>query len=258
LRTLGLASLLIVLAAVASGADEPPVIGWEEAARHVGEEVVVEGRVMGVHCSPLSCLLAFEPTFNGFTAVVQAAAFDTFPPAELDKRFTGRRVRVRGPVQDRDKKPEIQVTTRDQLRLVDASSPAEQQAAQNAQAQTDALERIADVLERLQDLTERLVAVQERMETVLASLEEREAAAAAAQAAAATPPAYTGPARGAYETIRTVKRGMTTTDVERLVGQPQWIETTGNGWTTWYYDGGRSISFDGRGRARSLIGFATP
>ena len=32
----------------------------------------------------------------------------------------------------------------------------------------------------------------------------------------------------------------------------------GNGWSTWLYDDGRMISFDGRGRAQSLAGFPAP
>jgi hypothetical protein len=251
-------------AAVPTRAAEPPVIGWEQAAQHIGKEVIVEGRVMGVHCSPLSCLLAFEPTFNGFTAVIQARSFDTFPPAELDQRFTGRRVRVRGTVVDRDKKPEIEVSSKDALELADKPTPADRAAAlaeRSAQAQVEVLERIADVLERLEDLTERLAAVQERMDVVLANMEQREAALAAAQAqaaaAAAPPPGEPAPRPG-FESLRTLKRGMTTDEVERLVGQPQYVETGGNGWTTWYYGPGRSISFDGRGRARSLTGFAQP
>ena len=44
-------------------------IPWDQAEQHVGEETAVQGRVLGVRCSLLSCLLAFDPTFNRFTAV---------------------------------------------------------------------------------------------------------------------------------------------------------------------------------------------
>ena len=69
MRTLP-AMLALVVALPALAADEP--ISWEEADKHVGEEATVDGRVVDVHCSQLSCLLAFEPSFNRFTAVVQA------------------------------------------------------------------------------------------------------------------------------------------------------------------------------------------
>jgi hypothetical protein len=66
--------------------------------------VTVEGRVVDVHCSPLSCLLAFEPSFNRFTAVVQAERFDAMPPDQIEQRFKGKNVRVHGTIQERDGK----------------------------------------------------------------------------------------------------------------------------------------------------------
>src|SRR5207253_11375047 len=100
---LALIALLGALPALA--ADEP--ISWEEADKHLGEEATVEGRVVDVHCSQLSCLLAFEPSFNRFTAVVQARDFGTFPPEELERRYRGKQVAVHGKIQSRDGKPEI-------------------------------------------------------------------------------------------------------------------------------------------------------
>lgn len=236
------------------------MIGWEEAEDHVGEEVAVEGRVLGVHCSQLACLLAFEPTFNRFTAVVQARSFGIFPPATLEERYSGKRVRVQGTVEVREKKPEIMLETPGALLLLDVVPPAALEAARAGDAQAELLERMADVLERVEELTERLAGLEARMETLLAGLEERDAALAAAEAPAAPPPApsYGEPQpRPAYETLRSIKRGMTPAEVERLIGTPEYVEASGGprGWTTWYYGFGRSISFDARGRARSLVGF---
>lgn len=250
--------LAVALAAAAPGAT---TIGWEEAAKHVGEEVTVEGRVLGVHCSPLSCLLAFEPTFNGFTAVIQASSFDDFPPAELDKRFSGRKVRVQGKIVERDEKPEIIVAKPEQLVLADVRQKREEREADRTRAQTEMLERLADVLTRIEELTERMVATQERIEIMLAQIEQREAALAGA---AAPPPAPPSPSYGepqerpAFERLRTVKRGMAPAEVERLVGAPQYVEYSSSGGMTWYYGFGRSISFDARGRAQGLVGFPKP
>ena len=55
-----------------------------------------------------------------------------------------------------------------------------------------------------------------------------------------------------------MKRGMSANDVRRLIGDPQIVEPAGNGWTTWSYGYGRSVSFDDRGRAQSLTGFPNP
>jgi hypothetical protein len=242
---------------------EPPrsAISWEEADKHVGEDVTVEGRILGIHCSPLSCLLAFEPTFNKFTAVVQGAQFDKLPPEELDRRFSGKQVRVQGKIVERDGKPEIILEDADKIALLDAPRRREREREQTARQQAEVMERIADVLERIEGLTERMVDVQERMELMLANLEERDAALAdvVAQASQPPPPPPSGDGdpqpRPGYETLRTIKRGMSRADVERLVGPPQYVERGGGGWVTYYYGFGRSVSFDRRGKAAGFVGF---
>lgn len=254
-------ALVPALALASAARAETTKITWEEAAKHVGEEVTVEGRVLGVHCSPLSCLLAFEPTFNGFTAVVQASKFNLFPPSELEQRYSGRKVRVRGKVVERDGKPEIMVEKPEDLVLADVRERREERNTERSRTQTEILERLADVLERIEEVTERMVATQERIEAMLAQLEQREAALAQSAAAPPAPlsPGYGDPQpRPAYERLRTLKRGMTAAEVGRLVGQPQYVEQAAGGGMTWYYGFGRSVSFDRRGRAQGMIGFAVP
>src|SRR4029077_230009 len=144
------------------------------------------------------------------------------------------------------------------ITLAGAKPRASQHAAENAaRAESEVVERMADVLERVEQLTERMAAVQERMDALLAQLEQRESALAAATPPPAPIPGE-APPRAAYETLRTIKRGMSRADVERLVGTPDYVENGGGGWTTWYYGGGRSISFDGRGRVQASVGFASP
>jgi uncharacterized coiled-coil protein SlyX len=254
-----LLAALLVAVALPAFADEP--ISWEEADKHVGEEVTVEGRVVDVHCSPLSCLLAFEPSFNRFTAVVQAEQFDKMPPDQIEQRFKGRNVRVHGTIQERDGKPEIVITGPDALAIGGGRRREDRTKDANAAAQAEVLERLSDVLARIEDLTERMADVQERMDALLARIEDREAALA--NATPAPPPAPTpsyGEAqpRPGYEALRTVKRGMSRADVERLVGEPQYVESGSHGWVTWYYGYGRSVSFNPRGRVEALVGFPPP
>src|SRR6185295_10271667 len=110
MRTARIVALAVAVAvtfpAVAADEKEKTVISWEQASDHVGEQVTVEGRVLGIHCSPLSCLLAFEPTFNRFTAVVQANRFLRLPPEDLESSVNGQRVRVRGTIVQRVRKTE--------------------------------------------------------------------------------------------------------------------------------------------------------
>ena len=253
-RALALVALLVALPVAAED-----TIPWDDADKHVGEQATVTGRVVDVHCSPLSCLLAFEPSFNRFTAVVQAASFDTFPPAELESRFKGREVSVTGKIELRDSKPEIVVESPGALAL--AGRPRRERATEQnaARAQADVMERLAAVLERVEALTERMADVQERMDNLLAALEQREAALAAATPAPPPAPTYGEPQpRPGFEALRTVKRGMSHADVERLVGEPVTIETGARGWTTWYYGYGRSVSFNERGRVEAAVGFPSP
>jgi hypothetical protein len=247
------------LAAAVTPAVADDAISWEEAAKHVGEEATVEGRVVDVHCSPLSCLLAFEPSFNRFTAVIQAQSFDAMPPADLERRYVGKDVRVHGRIEDRDGKPEIVVDRPDAITLAGARRSRDKEGSR-ADARAETMERLTEVLARVEELTERLADVEQRMDALLARLEQREAALAAAQPPAPPPPpSYGEPQqRPAFEALRTVKRGMSRAEVERLVGQPQYVENGGNGWTTWYYGYGRSVSFDARGRAQALVGFPAP
>ena len=256
LRTLVIkTALALVVALPALGAAET-TIAWEEADKHVGEEATVEGVVVGVHCSPLSCLLAFEPTFNRFTAVVQARSFDALPPAELERRYRGKRVLVHGTIRQNDGKPEIEVASPEALTLAGGRRREERGTENASRAQAEATDRLADVLARIEDLTERLAGVEERMDALLAQMEQRNAALAAAEASQAPPaPAAGAPPPPAYQALRSVKRGMSITDVQRLAGPPQYAQANGGGWTTWYYDDGRTVSFDARGRVQALSGF---
>ena len=258
LRTLVIrTALALVVALPALGAAET-TIAWDEADKHVGEEATVEGRVVDVHCSPLSCLLAFEPSFNRFTAVVQARSFDALPPAVLERRYKGKHVLVHGTIRQNDGKPEIEVASPEALTLAGTTRRAERGPESTPRAQAEAAQRLADVLARIEDLTERLAGVEERLDTLLAQMEQRDAALAAAESSLAPPPPAAGPAPPpAYQSLRSVKRGMSTADVQRLAGPPQYAQSNGGGWTTWYYDDGRTVSFDARGRVEALSGFST-
>jgi uncharacterized coiled-coil protein SlyX len=253
-------ALVLALAPPARAAES--VVPWDAAEQYVGQNVTVEGRVTGVHCSQLACLLAFDPTFNRFTIVVQAKDFSRFPPAMLDARYAGRRVRVQGTVVDRDHKPEIVVEDPAKLKIVETKEERLERVTARIEAQERALERFEQMLARVEALIERLAETQDRMEAAVVALEQQ---SQALMVAAATPPPVVelpapptplGPApRPAWEVMRSVKRGMSAGEVRRLIGEPMNVIPGGNGWSTWFYEDGRSVAFDGRGRAQSLVGF---
>ena len=106
-------STLAVLAQVAS----PPVIAPEEAAKHVGENVVVQGKITQI---VLSVNLTTHVNFGGaypnhaFTATIFKANQSLFPDI---RNYDGKVVQVRGVVHLYRNKPEIVLTERAQIHL---------------------------------------------------------------------------------------------------------------------------------------------
>jgi hypothetical protein len=254
--------MVTAISAPRAGRADEATIPWNEAEAHVGKQVTVEGRVLGIHCSPTSCLLAFDPTFNRFTAVVQAKDFGAFPPEKLDAEYVGRQVRVRGTVQLLERKPEIVLARPEDLELV--VTPQEKAEKREA-AQGALLDRIDAMIDRLDELITRMAASQTQLEQVAVGLAEQSAQIAALQAAASAPPppppvpSYGEPQpRPAYEALRTIKRGMTSDEVARLVGEPIYTVSDSSGGYVWDYGYGRTITFDRRGRATALVGFPAP
>jgi hypothetical protein len=261
-----LIAVLVVLALPARAA--LPTIRWDQAESYDDKQVVVEGHVMAVGCGARRCTLAFDPTSKRFAVVVKANRFNVFPPADLKRVYTGRLVRATGTVRVVDGRPEMAVRSADDLELVEPPKPPiEEKTDDDAEreeraAQHDELIARLDVmLERVEAMDDRIIALEERLDIVLAQLDQQQNQLATLEV---EPPAPQAPtwgepqARPAYEALRSLKRGMSRAQVERLVGPPLRVQTSGGGWVTWDYGYGRSISFDARGRAASLVGFPKP
>src|SRR5262249_28743071 len=162
-------------------------------------------------------------------------------------------VRVRGTIVDRDRKPEIEVSDPANLKLVETKQDRQDKSSKASEAQDQVLQRLDTVLDRVEALTERLVQLQGHMQSLSAPLEgnmqslmaQMEANNQALMVLATPPPAppAAGPAgpepRPGWESMRSIKRGMSAGDVRRLMGDPQNVVPGGNGWSTWLYDDGR-------------------
>src|SRR5436853_4678921 len=166
MRLLALATMLLLARAVA--ADD--VVQWSDAEQHVGQAATVEGRVLGIHCSPTSCLLAFDPTFNRFTAVVQAKDFKSLSPEMLNAQYVGRPVRVTGTIQLLDKKPEILIAKPDDIQVI--TSAKDRQEKREA-AQADVADRMEDIVDRLDAMIDRLDTMQARLDQMNVTLEQQ-------------------------------------------------------------------------------------
>ena len=92
------------------------VLAVEEAGRHVGENVTVEGDVQTVICSPLACLVSFTADYSGLAASIPGDVVSRFPSPK--EAYANRRVRVRGTVVDRNGRPRIEVTDPAALQVV--------------------------------------------------------------------------------------------------------------------------------------------
>jgi DNA/RNA endonuclease YhcR with UshA esterase domain len=113
-----LALLFAALAAVAPAAQgPPPVITPEQAAKYVGKEVIVQGKVTQI---ALSVNLTTHINFGGlypnhaFTATVFKAKQTQFPGV---RDYEGKLVQVQGVVHLYKGKPEIVLEDRAQIRL---------------------------------------------------------------------------------------------------------------------------------------------
>lgn len=113
-----LALTLSVLAVLAQ-AKEPPIITPADAAKHVGEHVIVQGEVTQI---VLSVNLTTHINFGGlypnhiFTVTIFKANQSRFPGV---REYDGKVVQVEGVVHLYRGKPEIVLTERSQIRIAE-------------------------------------------------------------------------------------------------------------------------------------------
>jgi len=115
------AILALLLCAIVAHADKPIVIKDSEAIRYVGKEVEVRGRVVFVTTSPLgTTFISFgreypRQTFAGFISAGSRLA--------TDRRLTmiqGKIISITGTIQFHDGKPEIEIVSADQIKVLDS------------------------------------------------------------------------------------------------------------------------------------------
>ncbi len=94
-------------------------MSWQEAPRHMGEEVVVVGRIIRTNNIGRHTFLNFHDDYRTtLTLVVHEESYGNFPqPAEA--MYQDRTVRVRGKVTEYDGKPQIVLTGPQQVDIVE-------------------------------------------------------------------------------------------------------------------------------------------
>ncbi len=97
---------------------EGPVVGWDEAHRHTGEEIVVEGTIVRTHRTESMLYLNFHPNWKRhLTVVIHAKDLHRFP-RDPESAYRGEKVRVRGEVQRYKDRPEMVVRDPADIRIV--------------------------------------------------------------------------------------------------------------------------------------------
>lgn len=98
--------------------DPPGIVPWEEARRFVGRNVTVEGKIVRTHRGKKVLYLNFHPNWKKYlTVVILGKDLKRFPK-DAEKRFMGKKVRVRGTVALYRDRPEIVVRTPEAITIV--------------------------------------------------------------------------------------------------------------------------------------------
>jgi ribosomal protein L40E len=97
---------------------DTPIIDWRYADQYYGQYVIVEGTIVDTYNSGKACFLNFHPDWERyFTAVIFASDFHKFPN-NPEVYYKGKKVRVRGVIQEYEGKPEIILEDPSQIEII--------------------------------------------------------------------------------------------------------------------------------------------
>jgi DNA/RNA endonuclease YhcR with UshA esterase domain len=119
------AALCLTAAAVQGRADETNasavIIGAAQAKTHIGKQVTVTGIVAQVSIRPSLIFLNFDKPYpdNPFTAIVRNSHTNEF---EKLPALKAKHVSVQGQVKDYNGKPEMELTSKSQLKLLSGTN----------------------------------------------------------------------------------------------------------------------------------------
>lgn len=94
------------------------VIPWEEAHRHQGEEIVVEGTIVRTHRAEKMIYLNFHANWKRYLTLVIFVKDLPLFPADPEKAYLGKKVRVRGEVKLYKDRPEMVVRSPGDITVV--------------------------------------------------------------------------------------------------------------------------------------------
>lgn len=94
------------------------VIPWEEAHRHEGEEIVVEGTIVRTHRAEKVIYLNFHPNWKRYLTLVIFVKDLPLFPGNPETAYKGKKVRVRGEVKLYKDRPEMVVRSPEDITVV--------------------------------------------------------------------------------------------------------------------------------------------
>ena len=95
------------------------IINWQDAGKHYGEYVTVEGKIVITYNSGKACFLNFHRNYRlYFTAVIFASDFHKFNK-DPETLFYGKNVQITGKIKEYKGKPEIIVNNTEQIKIIE-------------------------------------------------------------------------------------------------------------------------------------------
>lgn len=98
--------------------EEGTVISWEDAAKHYGKYLTVEGTIVLTYNSGKACFLNFHPDWKEhFSVVIFASDFSRFP-SPPEEYYRGKKIQVTGRIKSYHGRPEIIVEDPSQIEVL--------------------------------------------------------------------------------------------------------------------------------------------
>lgn len=100
------------------GKEAIKTISWEDADKYYGKLVIVEGKIIITNDSGKACFFNFHKNWKKyFTAVIFKSDFKKFPP-HPEEYYKDKQVKIKGVIKEYQGKPEILITSADQIEIV--------------------------------------------------------------------------------------------------------------------------------------------
>jgi len=118
-KILYILAFILILSCQAVAQD---VISWKDAGNYIGQTKTVEGKIVATYNSGKACFLNFHQDYKShFTVVIFQSNFGNFD-GDIESIYLFKTVRVKGLIKNYKGKPEIIVSSPEQIEIVAGST----------------------------------------------------------------------------------------------------------------------------------------